>query len=75
MWKLLRRERKNISLRFDETLSEKRRSAHRCFMWTNQQCKVKAYFWRFYEENFPPIATEPFDYDAVVQMERDGLLP
>ena len=48
---------------------------HRCFMWTNQQCKVKAYFWRFYEENFPPIATEPFDYDAVVQMERDGLLP
>ncbi len=48
---------------------------HRCFMWTNQQCKVKAYFWRFYEEIFPPIATEPFDYDAVVQMERDGLLP
>lgn len=48
---------------------------HRCFMWTNKQCKVKPYFWRFYEENYPPIATEPFDYDAVVQMERDGLLP
>ena len=48
---------------------------HRCFMWTNQQCKVKPYFWRFYEENFPPIATEPFDYDAVVEMERAGLLP
>ena len=48
---------------------------HRCFMWTNQQCKVKAYFWRFYEENYPPIATEPFGYDAVVQMEREGLLP
>ncbi len=48
---------------------------HRCFMWTNQQCKVKPYFWRFHEENFPPIATEPFDYDAVVQMERAGLLP
>ena len=48
---------------------------HRCFMWTNQQCKVKPYFWRFHEENFPPIATEPFDYDAVVQMERDGRLP
>ena len=44
-------------------------------MWTNQQCKVKPYFWRFYEENFPPIATDPFNYDAVVQMERDGLLP
>ena len=48
---------------------------HRCFMWTNQQCKVKAYFWRYYEENYPDIATEPFDYEAVVQMEREGLLP
>ena len=48
---------------------------HRCFMWTNQQCKVKSYFWRFHEENFPAIATERFDYDAVVQMERDGMLP
>ena len=48
---------------------------HRCFMWTNKQCKVKPYFWRFHEENYPPIATEPFDYDAVVQMERQGLLP
>ena len=48
---------------------------HRCFMWTNQQCKVKSYFWRFHEENFPAIATEPFDYNAVVQMEREGLLP
>ena len=48
---------------------------HRCFMWTNQQCKVKSYFWRFHEENYPLIATERFDYAAVVQMERDGLLP
>ena len=48
---------------------------HRCFMWTTKQCLVKPYFWRFYEENYPAIATEPFDYDAVVQMERDGLLP
>ena len=48
---------------------------HRCFMWTNKQCKVKPYFWRFHEENFPAIATEPFDYDAVVSMERSGQLP
>ena len=48
---------------------------YKCFMWTNQQCKAKPYFWRFHEENFPAIATERFDYDTVVQMERDGLLP
>ena len=47
----------------------------KCFMWTTKQCLAKPYFWRFYEENYPAIATEPFDYDAVVQMERDGLLP
>ena len=33
------------------------------------------YFWRFAEEDYPPIATEPFDYNAVVEMERQGLLP
>ena len=48
---------------------------HRCFMWTTQQCLVKPYFWRFHEENYPAIATEPFDYDAVVQAEREGRLP
>ena len=48
---------------------------HRCFMWTNKQCKVKPYFWRFHEENFPAIATVPFDYDAVVRLERSGQLP
>ena len=48
---------------------------HRCFMWTTKQCLVKPYFWRFYEENYPAIATEPFDYDAVVQAERAGELP
>ena len=58
---------------FDPLISSAHR--HRCFMWTNQQCKVKPYFWRFHEENFPPIATDPFNYDAVVQMEREGLLP
>ena len=56
-----------------------RTRAHRssCFMCTTKQClsMARPYFWRFHEENFPPIATEPFDYDAVVQMERDGLIP
>ena len=58
---------------FDPLIS--RVHKHKCFMWTNQQCKVKPYFWRFYEDNFPPIATELFDYDAVVQAEREGKLP
>lgn len=56
-----------------------RTRAHKskCFMCTTKQClsMARSYFWRFHEENFPPIATEPFDYEAVVQMERDGLLP
>lgn len=58
---------------FDTTVS----SAHRakCFMWTNEQCQVKPYFWRFEKSKYPEIAAEPFDYDAVVHMEKDGLLP
>ena len=48
---------------------------NQCFMWTNEQCAVGSNYWKYHEENFPPIATEPFDYDAVVQMEREGLLP
>ncbi len=49
---------------------------YKCFMWTNEQLKqMPAYFWRFAQENYPAIATELFDYAAVVQMERDGRLP
>ncbi len=48
---------------------------HKCFMWTNKQCQVKPYFWRYEKDRYPEIATEPFDYDKIVQMERDGLLP
>ena len=58
---------------FDPTIAPRHR--HQCFMWTNRQCQVKSYFWRYEKANYPDIATEPFDYDAVVQMERDGLLP
>lgn len=46
-----------------------------CFMWTTKQCLAKPYFWRFYEENYPAIATELFNYDAVVQLEKEGKLP
>ena len=51
------------------------RHKHRCFMWTNKQCAVKAYFWRFDHSKYPEIATEPFDYAAVVAAEKAGLLP
>ena len=58
---------------FDPTFAS--RHKHRCFMWTNQQCKIKPYFWRFEESIYPEIATEPFDKDAVIAMEREGTLP
>ncbi len=51
------------------------RHHHKCFMWTNKQCQVKSYFWRYEKANYPDIATEPFDYKAVVAMEKEGLLP
>ena len=47
----------------------------KCFMWTNQQLSILPHFWRYAKDNYPPIATEFFNYKAVVQMERDGLLP
>ena len=58
---------------FDPTLAPRHR--HKCFMWTNKQCQIKPYFWRYEKSDYPDIATDPFDYDAVVQQERDGLLP
>ncbi|MBQ5986402.1 MAG: transglutaminase domain-containing protein [Clostridia bacterium] len=47
---------------------------HRCFMWTNQQCKIKPYFWRYEESIYPEIATARFDADAVIAMEKAGTL-
>jgi hypothetical protein len=47
----------------------------KCFMWNKQQLALRPYYWRYAEEEYPPIATEFFNYKAVVQMERDGLLP
>ncbi len=58
---------------FDPTVAP--RHKHKCFMWTNEQCKVKSYFWRYDHSKYPDIATEPFDYDEVVQLEKEGLLP
>jgi len=58
---------------FDTTVSSTHRS--KCFMWTNEQCQIKPHFWRFDRSKYPEIATEPFDYKAVVAMEKEGLLP
>ncbi len=58
---------------FDPTIAP--RHKHKCFMWTNEQCKVKSYFWRYDHTPYPDIATERFDYDEVVRMEKEGLLP
>ena len=58
---------------FDTTISSTHRSS--CFMWTNEQCQMKPYFWRFDQSKYPEIATEPFDYKEVVRMEKEGLLP
>ena len=58
---------------FDTTISSTHRS--KCFMWTNEQCQIKPYFWRFDRSKYPEIATDPFDYKEVVRMEKEGLLP
>jgi len=58
---------------FDPLISRRHRLY--CFMWTTEQCDKKPGFWSFDATKYPAIATEPFDYDAVVQAERDGLLP
>lgn len=58
---------------FDTTVAPHHK--HKCFMWTNAQCKVKPYFWRYNQSKYPEIATEKFDYDEVVRMEKEGLLP
>lgn len=46
-----------------------------CFMWTKEKCSYYNGYWNFNQKKYPPMAKKTFDYDAVVQMERDGLLP
>jgi hypothetical protein len=58
---------------FDPTWTPKHR--FNCFMWTKAQCDTCRLYWYYKEDEYPPLATEPFDYDAVVEMERQGLLP
>ncbi len=58
---------------YDTTISATHQA--RCFMWTNEQCQIRPNFWRFDNAKYPEIATDPFDYKAVVAMEKDGLLP
>ena len=58
---------------FDTTVAP--RHKHKCFMWTNEQCRVKPYFWRYDHSKYPDIATEKFDYDEIVRLEKEGKLP
>ena len=58
---------------FDPTWTPRHRV--NCFMWTKAQCRSVYLYWNYSEADYPPLATEPFDYDAVVEMERSGLLP
>ncbi len=46
-----------------------------CFMWTKETCACYNKYWQFDQSKYPEMTRTPFDYDAVVQMERDGLLP
>ncbi len=58
---------------FDPTRTQKHRVD--CFMWTKEKCAYYDKYWLFDQSDYPAMAKTPFDYDAVVQMERDGLLP
>ena len=58
---------------FDPTWTPKHRFI--CFMWTKAQCNSCYLYWYYRESDYPPLATERFDYEAVVEMERSGTLP
>ena len=54
---------------FDPTRT--RRHRFDCFMWTHEQCETaERLYWNFDETKYPPLATEPFDYDAVLAAQR-----
>ncbi len=58
---------------FDPTWTPKHQ--FNCFMWTKAQCNTCRLYWHYNEAEYPPLAAEPFDYDAVVEMEKSGQLP
>jgi hypothetical protein len=58
---------------FDPTWTPRHRV--NCFMWTKEQCSSVLLYWNYDESCYPTLAETPFDYDAVVAMERNGTLP
>lgn len=58
---------------FDPTWTPRHRA--NCFMWTKAQCNRFHLYWNYKESEYPPLATELFDYDAVVAMERSAAQP
>lgn len=58
---------------FDPTWA--RRHKAYCFMWTKRQCNSFRLYWNYDESKYPPLATEPFDYEAVVAAERQNAKP
>ncbi len=53
---------------FDPTWTPKHR--FNCFMWTAAQCNRCRNYWKYDESKYPPLATELFDYDAVVAAQK-----
>lgn len=47
---------------------------NRCFMWTRTDMQdTPAYFWRYAEGDYPPLATAPFDYALTVAQQQAGM--
>ena len=53
---------------FDPTWTPRHR--FNCFMWTKAQCDACRNYWKYDESKYPPLATEPFDYEAVAAAQR-----
>ena len=46
-----------------------------CFMMTDEQCQILPAFWRYDKSLQPPVAEEPFDYEAQVAKEKAAAEP
>ena len=53
---------------FDPTWTPRHR--FNCFMWTERQCTASRNYWKYDTTRYPPLATEPFDPDAVAALEN-----
>lgn len=58
---------------FDPTWTQKHQVY--CFMWSKSERSGMRHYWNYDESKYPPMATEHFDYDAVVEMERQARNP